>query len=95
MGRRRLDGSLPDRFGDVRLGDLMADPVAAIEGAYDGIGRETAPPHRDAVVSYLRDKPRAKHGAHHYMAEDWGFDPDTLHAELAEYMAQFEVVVEP
>ncbi len=95
VGRRRLAGSLPAPFGDVRFADLMAGPVAAIESAYAGIGREMVPGHRDAVVSYLRDKPRGKHGAHRYTAEDWGFDPDALHVELADYMAQFDIAAEP
>lgn len=94
VGRRRLDGSLPDRFGDVRFTDLMADPAEAVAGAYAGIGRELAPAHREAIVAYVRDKPRGKHGAHRYTAEDWGFDPAALHAELAEYMAHFDVAVE-
>lgn len=72
-----------------------ADPVAVIERAYAGIGREVTTGHREAVVAYLRDKPRGKQGAHRYTAEDWGFDPDALHPELAEYMAQFDVSVEP
>lgn len=94
VGRRRLDGSLPDRFGDVRFTDLMTDPVAAIEAAYAGIGRDMAPEHREAVVTYLRDKPRGKHGAHRYTAADWGFDAAALHAELGEYMAQFDIAIE-
>lgn len=94
VGRRRLDGSLPARFGDVRFSDLLRDPVAAIEGAYAGIGREMSDVHREAVVAYLADKPRGKHGVHRYTAEDWGFDPAALHAELAEYMAQFAIEVE-
>lgn len=95
VGRRRLDGSLAGvAFGDVRFADLMADPVAAVEAACAGIGRDVGPEHREAVVAYLRDKPRGKHGAHRYTAEDWGFDPDALHAELAEYMSLFDVAVE-
>ena len=94
VGRRRLDGSLPDRFGDLRFTDLMATPADAIAGAYADIGREMVPAHRDAVAAYLRDKPRGKHGAHRYTAEDWGFDADALRSELGEYMARFEVAVE-
>ncbi len=94
VGRRRLDGSLVAPFGDVRFTDLMADPVAVVAGAYDGIGRDLAPEHAAAITAYLRDKPRGKHGTHSYTAEDWGFDPAALHAELGEYMAQFDVVVE-
>jgi hypothetical protein len=50
-----------------------------------------APEHAAGIEAYVRDKPRGKHGAHRYTAEDWGFDPAALHAELAEYMAQFSI----
>ena len=76
LARRRDDGSLPDAFGDVRFADLMADPVAAIEGAYAQIGREVTDDHRSAIVAYLADKPRGKHGTHTYGAAEWGFDAD-------------------
>lgn len=94
VGRRRLDGTLSAAFGDVRFADLMADPVAAVAGAYAGIGRELTTEHAAAIEAYLRDKPRGRHGAHRYTAAEWGFDPDALHAELAEYMAQFGLTPE-
>ena len=81
--RRRLDGSLAAPFGDARFADLMADPVAAIAGAYAGIGRELTDEHAPPSRTTCGDKPRGKHGTHRYTAEDWGFDPDALHAELA------------
>lgn len=94
VARRRDDGSLPEVFGDVRFGDLMADPVATIAGAYEGIGRELTPEHREAVVAYLRDKPRGKHGTHSYTADDWGFDAEALRRDLADYLARFDVPLE-
>lgn len=94
VGRRRLEGSLPAPFGDVRFVDLMADPVAAVGGAYEQIGRELTAEHATAIETYVRDKPRGKHGSHRYTCEEWGFDEAALHAELAEYMAQFEIEVE-
>ena len=95
LARRRDDGSLPGVFGDVRFHELMDDPVAAIAGAYEGIGREMTDEHRAAVIRYLDEKPRGKHGAHRYTAADWGFDADVLRAELAPYMSRFGVAVEP
>ena len=94
VARRRADGSLPGIFGDARFADLMSDPVAAIEGAYAGIGRELTAEHRTAIGAYLQAKPRGKHGAHHYTAEDWGFDPATLRQDLAGYLDQFDVPLE-
>ncbi len=94
LARRRDDGSLPGVYGDVRFHELMADPVAAIDAAYAGIGREMTGEHRAAVVRYLDDKPRGKHGTHRYSAADWGFDAGVLRGDLAPYMARFGVAVE-
>jgi len=91
---RRAEGSLPGRHGDVRFGDLMARPVDAIRAAYEQIDRPFTFRHAEAVERYLRDKPRGKHGAHSYTAEDWGFDPAALHRDLAPYMGAFDVTVE-
>jgi len=94
VARRRDDGSLPGTYGDVRFVDLMADPVAAIAGAYAAIGRELTAAHRAAIPAYLAAKPRGKHGTHRYTAADWGFEAAALHRDLAPYMARFDVPVE-
>jgi Sulfotransferase family len=93
--RRRTAGDFDRPFGDLRFAELMSDPVAAVEGAYAGIGRELTPGHRTAITEYLAVKPRAKHGVHHYTAADWGFDRDQLHTELADYITTFGVELEP
>jgi hypothetical protein len=94
IAERRGDGSLPGVYGDVRFADLMADPVAAIAGAYEAIGRDLTAEHRAAVTRYLAAKPRGKHGVHRYTAEDWGFDPAALRTGLAGYMDRFAVPIE-
>ena len=94
VARRRAEGTLPGTYGDVRFAELIADPVGAIAGAYEAIGRELTDAHRVSIVAYLQDKPRGKHGRHHYRAEEWGFDPVALRAELADYLTQYDVAVE-
>jgi hypothetical protein len=95
IAHRRTDGSLPGVYGDVRFAELMADPAGAIAAAYAAIGRELTGAHRAAIDRYLAAKPRGKHGTHRYSAEDWGFDATALRADLAEYMACFDIPVEP
>jgi Sulfotransferase family len=95
IARRRADGSLPGVYGDVRFADLMSDPAGAIAAAYAAIGRELTADHRADIDRYLAGKPRGKHGTHRYSAADWGFDADALRADLAGYMAGFDVPVEP
>jgi hypothetical protein len=94
IARRRGDGSLPGTYGDVRFVDLMDDPVGAIAGAYDAIGRELTEEHADAITRYVAAKPRGQHGTHRYTAEEWGFDAAALRADLADYMDRFAVPVE-
>ena len=72
----------------------MDDPVAAIAGAYEAIGRELTDGHREAITRYLEAKPRGQHGTHHYTAEDWGFDAAALRADLADYIQSFAVPIE-
>ncbi|MBN2623910.1 MAG: sulfotransferase [Acidimicrobiales bacterium] len=91
IARRRYAGSLPGTYGDVRFADLMADPTAAIVAAYESIGRELSDGHRRAINRYLLAKPRGKHGAHRYTAEDWGFDGAALRTDLADYITYFAV----
>ncbi|MBX3313265.1 MAG: sulfotransferase [Actinobacteria bacterium] len=93
--RRRRDGSIGGTFGDVRFGDLMTDPVVAIAGAYEQIGRPFTDDHATAITEYLRAKPRGKHGTHHYTAADWGFDADQVRVDLADYLDYFQVALEP
>ncbi len=94
VARRRAEGSLPARFGDVRFADLLAEPVTAIEGAYDAIGHPMTDEHRAAIDRYLAHKPRGKHGFHEYTAADWGFDPADLRTQLADYLETFSVAIE-
>jgi hypothetical protein len=94
VARRRDGGSIPARCGDVRFTDLMDDPVAAIGGAYEAIGRELAREHATAITEYVAAKPRGKHGVHRYQAADWGFDPDALRADLAPYLERFQIPLE-
>ena len=94
LARRRQEGTLPRRSGDVRFADLMDDPVAAIANAYEQIGRPLTDEHRSAIVDYLAAKPRGKHGTHRYAAEDWGFDAAALRRDLAPYIEEFSVALE-
>ena len=91
VAERHAAGTLPSKTGHVHFADLMKDPVDAIASAYGAIGREFTSTHQGAVLSYLENKPRAKHGTHDYTAEEWGYDRDDLRRDAAAYMSTFSV----
>lgn len=91
---RYNDGTLPKQTGHVLFTELMGDPTTAIAAAYDGIGRVFTDEHRSAILSYLKNKPRGKHGRHDYTAEEWGYDGDSLREGLASYISTFGIVSE-
>jgi hypothetical protein len=91
---QRASGAVPARFVDVHYTQLVADPVAAIRAAYEGMGREFRPEHAERIRAYLRQKPKGKFGVHRYGAEEWGFDPAALRERLAPYIAHYGIELE-
>jgi hypothetical protein len=94
VAERSKAGTLPPATGHVRFTDLMSDPTEAIGNAYAGIGRDFTDRHRAAVVHYLENKPRGKHGRHDYTAADWGYDAGALRAGAATYLSTFDIMRE-
>ncbi|HVV77664.1 MAG TPA: sulfotransferase [Mycobacteriales bacterium] len=94
VAERHNNGTLPQQTGHVRFTDLMSAPADAIAAAYDGIGREFTAAHRAAVVEYLANKPRGKHGRHDYTAEEWGYDAAKLREGAASYISTFGILSE-
>jgi hypothetical protein len=94
VAERRAAGSLPKRFVDVHFEQLLRDPVAAIRGAYDAMGRPFSEAHGERIVAYLRDKPKGKFGKHQYAPEDWGLTANGLRETLRPYIEYFGVALE-
>ena len=91
---RRDKGELPARFVDLHFLDQMRDPVAAIGGAYQKLGRPFAPEHADRIRDYLAHKPKGKFGKHRYGPEDWGYTKDELRQSTRPYVDAYDVVLE-
>ncbi|MBK6401993.1 MAG: sulfotransferase [Rhodocyclaceae bacterium] len=60
------------RFFDVYFRDILADPIATIERMYQHFGFDLSPEARDAMVTYLEQRPSEKHGLHRYNLEQFG-----------------------
>lgn len=88
----RATGRLPDdQFADLRYADLLADPVAAVQGVYDRFGWELSDGVRQGMLDHLAERPQGKHGAHTYSLADFGLDPAEERARFAAYQERFAV----
>ncbi len=92
--RRRAAGELPDRIVDSHFADLMADPVAAVEQLYGGMGRAFLGEHADAIRRYVAEKPKGKFGRHRYTPEEWGFDSAALREKMRPYTDHYGIALE-
>ncbi len=91
----RKSRALPaDRFGDIHFQALMRDPIAAIGDGYAQLGMKISDEHAKRIVSYLEAKPRAKHGAHKYTPEEFGFTTAGLREQYLPYTDHYAVELE-
>ena len=82
------------RLPDVHFKELMADPVAAIERAYAGLGLEFSGEFQERIRAYLALKPRHKFGQHQYAAEDYGLTDDQIRDDFKFYTEHSGIALE-
>ena len=91
----RESGAVPEgQMADLHLRDLLSDPVAAIEGAYDHLGMDFPDEMRESVPEYLAGKPKDKFGPHSYDPDRLGLDESTLREEFAHYIEHYGIELE-
>ena len=92
---KRADGTLPDdRFHDLLYADLLADPAAAIQGAYDRFGWEFTNELSESITGYLNEKPRGSKGAHSYDLKTFGLTENEVRTQFADYLERFAIPYE-
>ncbi|MFK7895672.1 MAG: sulfotransferase [Myxococcota bacterium] len=91
---RRQSGDLPDRLLDIHFRDQMSDPVEAIRRLYAQMGRSFESEHADRIRRYLENKPKGKHGTHHYDVSDWGYTKDEVREKTRAYVDAYSVELE-
>ncbi|MFT4519712.1 MAG: hypothetical protein ACI9JM_002109 [Halioglobus sp.] len=87
-----LRDAMPDadkRFFDVQFDDIVADPIKVIESIYQHFDFPFTPEARAAMQHYLDNRPRDKHGRHHYKLEDYGLSRDELGVLFGDYCQRF------
>jgi hypothetical protein len=82
-----------DRFYDIAFDDIQTRPVAAIAGLYAWLGEDLTEETVAAMEQWLttNDEEREQAGQHHYRAEDFGLDPETLRERFAYYGERFPI----
>jgi hypothetical protein len=92
----RRSGAIPDaQIVDSHYLDLMADPATQIARLYDRLGLAWPRGHEETIRAYLREKPKAKFGAHQYRYEDLGLGVATVRDAFAGYVQHYGVKEEP
>jgi hypothetical protein len=82
------------RFADVFFGDLVADPVGAVEQAYARFELPLSAQARADMAEWAAANPRGRHGAHRYRLEDYGLDPAAVRRRFDFYTRRFAVPIE-
>jgi hypothetical protein len=92
--RRRSEGWMDGRCGDVHFKRLLREPATTIAAAFEQLGVERDPSRGTDIERYLAEKPQGKFGLHRYDAAEWGFDTGALHEQLRPYLDFFDVELE-
>lgn len=91
---RRKAGDLPDQLIDIHFLEQMRDPVEAIRSVYEKMGRPFESAHAERIRTYLANKPKGKHGTHHYDVADWGFTKEEVREKTRAYVEAYGVSLE-
>ncbi|MFL6023805.1 MAG: sulfotransferase family protein [Marmoricola sp.] len=79
----------PGRSADVRFDDFMADDLATARQVMALSGEPVTPEAEAAMVAYLGEHQRDRHGRIDYRAEDLGLDAADLRRRFDTYIARF------
>ncbi|MFK7977016.1 MAG: sulfotransferase [Halioglobus sp.] len=84
--------ALPDedtRIFDIQFTDMISDPISVIENLYAHFGFDFSDTVRLAMQNYLKNRPRDKHGEHHYTLQQFGLSEQQHGPLFAQYCQRF------
>ena len=85
----------PEQVVHVHFRDFMADDIGTIERIYGTAGHPLTGDVRSAMLQYVSDNPRGKHGQVLYdVEEDFGVSRDQLYERFSDYTNYFNVSLE-
>jgi len=78
-------------FVDLHYADLVEDPIGAVRGLYQGLGRTLTPESESRMCAWLDAHPQGRDGSHHYSLDQFGIDPARERERFAAYCARFGI----
>ncbi len=87
---RRENPEVDARIIDIAHRDVVVDPVGSIRRVYARFDLPFTDALQDRIGTFLADNPSASRlGRHKHSPEQYGIDPEEVHARLAEYYDRF------
>lgn len=83
----------PGAFVDVSLGEIVADPIAVVNGIYEHAGRTMTAAFERRMRGWLADNPVGMHGTHRPEAADFGLTEEAVAEAFAPCSEQFAGLV--
>jgi len=91
----RASGRIPDsRVVDLQFREFISDPIPVIRKIYDRFDIELLPETETRMLSYLRENPSDRDGAHQHRLEATGLDIEEERAKVKRYQEYFDVPTE-
>jgi hypothetical protein len=91
MAVRAKHGDKAGQMVDIHFEDVIADPVAALKGAYERLEMPWSVDIARKMRAFLSDNPRGKHGAHQYELEDFGLQLGEIRERFGSYCEKYDV----
>jgi hypothetical protein len=76
---------------DLQYVALMRDPIGEIRKLYRHFDEPFTRAAEQAMNTFMRKNPQAKHGRHVYSLEEYGLTPEYVRAQFADYCRAFKV----
>ncbi len=81
------------RFIDVSYDRLVHDPLGAVAGIYDRLGRTLHPATRERMQAWMIANPQHRFGEHRYGPIEFGLSPEQLTEEFGGYLDRYGVLL--
>jgi hypothetical protein len=90
--RRSIEtrASAPQRFVDVDFEQLVSDPIGVVREIYRCLELTMDVATEQAMLQWVDDNPRGRHGEHRYSASEFGLTQAQIHSAFEDYIKQYE-----